>query len=163
MTDSGGVPEHVKGIITMKYPPPRKSKNSQMSLLVSAADASAYRPRLKRRSLAGKRRTPLMDADQRVGFLQKLEKVYEQPQEQARQLLDILTPADPEIAGDGQFFCGFCSRHFITEAVLREHEGSKTHKKRRKQVLEESQTMDQELISELAVGYSRETKKPRSG
>lgn len=133
-----------------------------MSLQVSAADASAYRSRLKRTSLAGKRRTPLMDADQRVGFLQQLEKVFEQPEEQAKQLLEVLTPADPELAGGGQHFCGFCARHFITDAVLKEHEGSKTHKKRRKQVLEESQTMDQELISELSVGFSRETKKPRT-
>ena len=104
---------------------------------------------------------PLLDADQRVSFLQKVEKALEKNETEARKELAVLAPVDPELAGDGQFFCGFCSRHFISEVVLREHEASKTHKRRRKQVVEESQTMDQELISELAVGFTRETKKPR--
>ena len=86
----------------------------------------------------------------------------QKPEEQAKKTLEALAPMDPEIAGDGQYFCGFCSRHFISYAVLQAHEASKTHKRRRKEVIEESQTMDQELISELAVGYSRETKKPRA-
>jgi hypothetical protein len=132
-----------------------------MSLLVSAADASAYRPRLKRRTLAGKRRTPLLDTDQRVSFIQAVEAALQKPEDEAKKILQTIVPADPELAGDGQYFCGFCSRHFISVEVLREHEASKTHKRRRKQVIEESQTMDQELISELAVGFQRENKKVR--
>jgi hypothetical protein len=132
-----------------------------MSLQVSAADASAYRPRLKRESLANKRRTPLLDSDQRVTFLQKLDIVNEKPANEAIKSLELLTPVDPELPGDGQFFCGFCARHFVSGVVLQEHEKSKTHKKRRKEVITESSTMDQEIISELAVGYTRETKKTR--
>ena len=132
-----------------------------MSLQVSAADASAYRPRLKRQALADKRRTPLLDADQRVCFLQKLEVANDLPEQESSKSLEILTPMDPELPGDGQFFCGFCARHFISAHVLKEHELSKTHKKRRKEVISESQTMDQEIISELAVGFTRETKKSR--
>ena len=132
-----------------------------MSLLVSSADASAYRPRLKRRSLAGKRRTPLLDSDQRVVFLQNVETVNEKPSDEAAKLLEILTPMDPELPGDGQHFCGFCARHFVSLDVLREHESSKTHKKRRKEVISESQSLDQALISEMAVGFTRETKKAR--
>lgn len=133
-----------------------------MSLQVSAADASAYRSRLKRVTLAGKRRTPLLHADQRVVFLQKLDNASQKPQEELSKTLEVLTPMDPELPGDGQNFCGFCSRHFVSEAVLREHELSKTHKKRRKEVIAESQSLDQELISEMAVGFTRETKKPRA-
>jgi hypothetical protein len=132
-----------------------------MSLLVSSADASAYRSRLKRVSLSGKRRFPLLDADQRVDFIQKLEVVSNQPEEIATQSLSVLTPVDPELAGDGQYFCPWCARHFISAAVLAEHEKSKTHKKRRKDVIAEGNTLDQELISEMAVGFTRETKKPR--
>lgn len=133
-----------------------------MSLLVSSADASAYRPRLKRRSLAGKRRTPLLDSDQRVVFLQSVEIVSDKPSDEAVKLLEILTPTDPELPGDGQHFCGFCARHFVSAEVLREHESSKTHKKRRKEVISESQSLDQAIISELAVGFTRETKRPRA-
>jgi len=132
-----------------------------MSLLVSSADASAYRSRLKRVSLSGKRRTPLLDADQRVDFIQKLEIVTSQPEEIANQSLSILTPVDPELAGDGQHFCAWCARHFVSAAVLQEHERSKTHKRRRKDVIAEGNTLDQELISEMAVGFTRETKKSR--
>lgn len=139
-----------------------KKNSPPMSLLVSAADASAYRSRLKRKSLALKRRTPLLDADQRVAFLQKVDEAVEQDSENARKYLEALAPVDPELAGDGQYFCGYCSRHFINSDVLRTHEASKTHKKRRKEVIAESQTMDQELISELAVGFNRETKKVRT-
>ena len=103
-----------------------------------------------------------MDADQRVTFLQSVESALEKPQAEAKKVLDVLAPNDPELAGDGQFFCGFCSRHFISFDVLKSHEASKTHKRRRKEVLEESQTMDQALISELSVGYQRETKKART-
>jgi hypothetical protein len=140
----------------------RKKKSEPMSLLVSAADASAYRSRLKRKSLANKRRTPLLDADQRVAFLQKVDHALEQDSENARKSLEALAPVDPELAGDGQYFCGYCSRHFISVEVLRSHETSKTHKKRRKEVIAESQTLDQEIISELAVGFNREIKKPRT-
>lgn len=136
-------------------------KKISMSLQVSAADASAYRPRLKRQTLADKRRTPLLDSDQRVVFLQRLEVLNQKPIEEASKSLEVITPVDPELPGDGQFFCGFCARHFINESVLRQHELSKTHKKRRKEVISESQTIDQELISELAVGFTRETKKGR--
>ncbi len=134
-----------------------------MSLLVSAADASAYRNRLKRTSLSGKRRYPLLDADQRVDFLQKIEMVEALPSEQAAQGYEILMPSDPELPGDGKFFCAWCARHFINEGVLREHELSKTHKKRRKEVLAEGSSMDQQLISELAVGFTRETNKKTRG
>jgi hypothetical protein len=103
-----------------------------------------------------------MDADQRVSFLQKVETALQKPENEAKKTLEVLAPMDPEIAGDGQYFCGFCSRHFISYEVLKTHEASKTHKRRRKEVIEESNTIDQELISELAVGYSRETKKPRT-
>jgi hypothetical protein len=103
-----------------------------------------------------------MDTDQRVSFIQSVEAALQKPEADAKKDLDILAPNDPELAGDGQFFCGFCSRHFITYDVLKAHEASKTHKRRRKEVLEESQTMDQALISELAVGYQRETKKHRA-
>lgn len=102
-----------------------------------------------------------MDSDQRVTFLQKLDIVNEKPANEAIKSLEILTPVDPELPGDGQFFCGFCARHFVSSTVLQEHEKSKTHKKRRKEVITESSTMDQEIISELAVGYTRETKKTR--
>jgi hypothetical protein len=130
-----------------------------MSLLVSAADASAYRNRLKRTSLCGKRRYPLLDTDQRVDFIQKLELVESLPADKVAEGMEILMPTDPELAGDGKFFCAWCARHFITDAVLREHEKSKTHKKRRKEVLAEGSSMDQQLISELAVGFTRETNK----
>lgn len=102
-----------------------------------------------------------MDADQRVSFLQKVETALLLPQDEAKKSLETLAPMDPELAGDGQYFCGFCSRHFISHHVLQTHEASKTHKRRRKEVVAESQTMDQELISELAVGFTRETKKAR--
>ena len=124
-----------------------------MSLVVTAADASAYRSRLKR---AGKRRTPLMDSDQRVEFIQKCETEGLSPEAVA-----LMTPVDPELPGGGQFFCAWCARHFINETVLKEHEASKTHKRRRKDVLAEGLTLDQELISEMAVGFTRETKKAR--
>jgi hypothetical protein len=133
-----------------------------MSLLVSSADASAYRSRLKRENLARKRRTPLLFADQRVEYLQKLDQISQQPQDQANENLSVLNPVDPELPGDGQHFCAWCARHFVSAAVLEEHERSKTHKKRRKEVLAEGSTLDQELISEMAVGFSRETKRTRT-
>ena len=132
-----------------------------MSLLVSSADASAYRSRLKRTSLAGKRRYPLLDADQRFDFLEKLKVISTQNDEDATNSLAVLTPVDPELPGDGQHFCVFCSRHFITAAVLGEHERSKTHKKRCKEVEAEKGKPDQSINSELAVGFTRETKKFR--
>lgn len=104
-----------------------------------------------------------MDADQRVDFIQKMEMVDALPADQAAIGHEMLMPMDPELPGDGKFFCAWCARHFITAAVLREHESSKTHKKRRKEVLSEGSHMDQQIISELAVGFSRETnKKTRS-
>ena len=128
---------------------------------MSSADASAYRSRLKRDSLAKKRRTPLLFADQRVEYIQKLDQISQQPQDQANESLSVLNPVDPELPGDGQYFCAWCARHFVNASVLEEHERSKTHKKRRKEVLSEGSTMDQELISEMAVGFSRETKRGR--
>ena len=94
-------------------------------------------------------------------FLQKLEVTNEQTPDDASKTLEVLTPMDPEIPGEGQSFCGFCARHFVSPAVLAEHELSKTHRRRKKEVISESQSMDQELISELAVGFTRETKKLR--
>ena len=138
-----------------------KKKVFVMSLLVSSADASAYRSRLKRETLARKRRTPLLFADQRVDFIQKLDQISQQPEEQANESLSVLNPVDPELPGDGQHFCPWCARHFVNATVLEEHEKSKTHKKRRKEVLTEGSTLDQELISEMAVGFSRETKRGR--
>ena len=98
-----------------------------------------------------------MDSDQRVDFLQKLE-AGRQIHGALADAVSTLTPMDPELPGDGQFFCGWCARHFVTQAVLSEHEASKTHKRRRKEVIAEGTTMDQELISELAVGFTRETR-----
>ena len=131
-----------------------------MSLQVTAADASAYRCRLKRVSAAGKRRTPLMDSDQRVDFIQKLE-ASRQVEGALADAISYLTPMDPELPGGGQYFCGWCARHFVSQAVLAEHEASKTHKRRRKDVIAEGTNLDQEIISELAVGFTRETKKMR--
>ena len=133
----------------------------KMSLLVDAASAAAYRPRLKRKAMSGKRRTPLMDEDQRLVFLQKVEQ--EKAQGRLYPDAEVVThPFDPELAGDGQFFCAWCARHFTNADVLEEHEKSKTHKRRRKEVEKEG-VYDQEIISELAVGFTRETKKPRAG
>jgi bud site selection protein 20 len=103
----------------------------------------------------------LLFADQRVDYIQKLDQISQQTEAQAYESLSVLKPVDPELPGDGQYFCAWCARHFVNATVLAEHEKSKTHKKRRKEVLAEGSTLDQELVSEMAVGFSRETKRSR--
>ena len=56
-----------------------------------------------------------------------------------------------DVTGGGQFFCVPCSRHFINEQVLREHEKSKPHKKRVKLVKEPQYTQKE---ADMAAGMS---------
>merc|ERR1719436_538126 len=37
---------------------------------------------------------------------------------------------DPDLPGDGQFYCVPCARYFITQTVFTEHKKTKNHKKR---------------------------------
>eukprot|EP00919_Chromeraceae_sp_WS-2016_P054074 GHVR01128356.1.p2 GENE.GHVR01128356.1~~GHVR01128356.1.p2 ORF type:complete len:116 (+),score=26.73 GHVR01128356.1:701-1048(+) len=37
---------------------------------------------------------------------------------------------DEELPGNGMFYCLPCSRHFVSELVLKEHSKTKTHKRR---------------------------------
>lgn len=45
-----------------------------------------------------------------------------------------------DVTGGGEFWCVPCSRPFISEAVMKEHERGKPHKKRIKEVAEEQYT-----------------------
>lgn len=57
---------------------------------------------------------------------------------------------DVEEPGLNQFYCLECDRKFISEAVLREHEKTKAHKRRRKLLGKEKSYTQRE--AEFAVG-----------
>jgi bud site selection protein 20 len=60
---------------------------------------------------------------------------------------------DDDAPGGGEHYCVPCARHFISAAVLAQHEGTKPHKKRLKEVAEEK--WDQ-AAADAAAGKSRE-------
>lgn len=64
---------------------------------------------------------------------------------------------DEDLPGMGQFYCLQCARHFVDELTLRQHEQTKIHKRRLKDVAQEQYTHKE---AELAAGKSIEILPP---
>merc|ERR1712168_371691 len=61
---------------------------------------------------------------------------------------------DPDLPGDGQFYCVPCARHFINQTVFTEHKKTKNHKKRLRLLKETPYT---QLEAEAAAGMGSYT------
>ncbi|KAJ3269475.1 hypothetical protein HDV01_001359 [Terramyces sp. JEL0728] len=59
-------------------------------------------------------------------------------------------PVNPDLPGQGQFYCIHCARHFITNEALQTHISGKLHKKRVKVLKTETKYTQKE--AELAAG-----------
>lgn len=57
---------------------------------------------------------------------------------------------NPELPGEGQFYCIHCARYFIDDFTLKQHFKTKQHKKRIKQLETEPYTIEE---SERAAGF----------
>ena len=64
---------------------------------------------------------------------------------------------DEDLPGMGQFYCLQCARHFVDEQTLREHEQTKVHKRRLKDVAQEQYSQRE---AELAAGKTIEVLPP---
>lgn len=62
---------------------------------------------------------------------------------------------DEDLPGQGQFYCVECSRYFINEKGLSDHNKSKPHKKRLKELKETPYSHEE---AERAAGMSKETR-----
>lgn len=57
---------------------------------------------------------------------------------------------DPDLPGEGQFYCIYCARYFIDDFTLNQHLKTKAHKKRLKDLKTEPYTIEE---SERAAGF----------
>merc|ERR1712002_831819 len=65
---------------------------------------------------------------------------------------------DPDLPGGGQFYCIFCTRYFMSEKILKDHERTKNHKKRVK-LLKETPYTQAEADMAAGMGSYRVQKK----
>lgn len=61
---------------------------------------------------------------------------------------------DPDLPGEGQFYCLFCARYFINQKTLVEHKKTKNHKKRVRLLKDKPYTQAE---AELAAGMGSYT------
>ncbi|KAF9339760.1 CG3224-like protein [Linnemannia elongata] len=65
---------------------------------------------------------------------------------------------DPELPGQGQFYCIQCAKHYINQESLAEHQKGKIHKKRCKLLKEEPYSQAE---ADAAAGLQRADTKPK--
>ncbi|KAF9423487.1 hypothetical protein BGZ94_008258 [Podila epigama] len=65
---------------------------------------------------------------------------------------------DPELPGQGQFYCIQCAKHYISQESLAEHQKGKIHKKRVK-LLKEAPYSQEE--ADAAAGLQKADTKPK--
>ncbi|KAJ3693104.1 hypothetical protein LUZ60_012199 [Juncus effusus] len=84
--------------------------------------------------------------------------VYDELLKQAEEMKEKELPVDVDLPGLGQFYCVHCDRFFASEEVREEHNKTKLHKKKVKQMLTAPHT---QLDADVAGGMGKPDNGPK--
>jgi len=89
-----------------------------------------------------------------------IDQIQDELEKQAETGKAMAFEVDEDLPGMGQFYCTPCARHFADQATLSEHESTKLHKRRLKDVAQNKYTQAE---ADRAAGKTKEALPPAHG